>query len=297
LPTAALGPIDVAITVWVFALGCAVGSHLNVWIWRLPRGISVDDPRRSVCPRCGCPIRWRDNVPLLSFILLKGRCRVCGAPISPRYFVVEALTGTLFALIYYRQGVQVGVEPAELLIMMLAVSLLIVASAVDLDYFIIPDEVSVFGIMGGLLAGFLVPGLHVGTASYHTYSALTGHRHVDGLIASAIGAFGGGGLMVVAALVGFAIFRREAMGLGDAKLMAMIGAFFGWKVVIATFFLAPFLGMLYGLPLILTSGEHVMPYGPFLSMGAVFTIVFRNRMCDLLGLLRPIVELARMALD
>jgi len=278
---------------WLFLLGCAVGSHLNVCIWRLPRGLSVNDPERSICPHCGHPIRWYDNVPLLSFFLLGRCCRDCGAPISWRYPVIEALTGVLFALIYYRQGLQVGTGVGQLALMMLVTSLLIVASAVDVEYFIIPDEVSVFGIMGGLLAGILLPELHVGTESYNTFERLTGDPSLDGLIGSAIGALGGGGMIFVFALIGAAIFRREALGFGDVKLMAMLGAFFGWKVVLVTFFLSPFLGLIYGVPLMLMSDENVMPYGPFLSLAAVLALVFRTALCDFVV---PLEHMARVLL-
>ena len=205
----------------------------------------------------------------------------------------QALTGVLFALIYYRQGLQVGTGIGQLALMMLVTSLLIVASAVDVEYFIIPDEVSVFGIMGGLLAGLMLPELHRGTESYHTFERLTGDPSLDGLIGSAIGALGGGGMIFVFALIGAAIFRREALGFGDVKLMAMLGAFFGWKVVLVTFFLSPFLGLIYGVPLMLMSDENVMPYGPFLSLAAVLALVFRTALCDFVV---PLEELVRLLL-
>ncbi len=290
---AELTPFSAFVLAWLFLLGCAAGSHLNVWIWRLPRGLTVNDPERSICPHCRHVIRWYDNVPLLSFFLLRRRCRDCGGPISWRYPVVEALTGVLFALIYYREGLQAGTAVGQLALMMLVTSLLIVASAVDVEYFIIPDEVSVFGIMGGLLAGVLLPELHVGTQSYNTFERLTGDLTLDGLIGSAIGALGGGGMIFVFALIGAAIFRREALGFGDVKLMAMLGAFFGWKVVVTAFFLSPFLGLIYGLPLMLMSNENVMPYGPFLSLGAVLALVFRTPLCDLLV---PLEHMAHMLL-
>lgn len=278
---------------WLFLFGCAVGSHLNVCLWRLPRGLTVSDPRRSFCPHCDHYIRWYDNIPLVSFLVLGRRCRDCGALISWRYFVVECLTGALFALIYFRQGIQAGTGVGQLVIMMLVTSLLIVASAVDLEFFIIPDEISVFGILGGLLAGFLLPQLHVGAETYHTCEALTGWANLDGLIGSAIGAVGGGAMVFFFAIAGHVIFRQEALGMGDVKLMAMIGAFFGWKVVLVTFFLSPFFGLLYGLPLMLISDEHVMPYGPFLSMGAVIALVFRTGLCSFL---EPVEYLARLLL-
>ena len=278
-------------TIWFFILGCVVGSFLNVLIYRLPMGLSINQPRRSFCPHCKEPIAWRDNIPILSFLLLGRRCRRCGEPISWRYPLVEAVTGLLFALIYYRQGAQLGAGMGQVIVMLLLVSLLVVGSAVDMDWLIIPDEITFYGLLGGLLAGFLLPGLHVGKASYHTFQSLTGLPHLDGLIGSAIGAAGGGLMVLFFAVVGSVIFRKEAMGFGDVKLMAMIGAFFGWKVAVIAFFLSPFIGLLYGVPLVLTAGEHVMPYGPFLSIGAMLAIVFRDNLC---GYLEPVVYLVRL---
>lgn len=279
MPLAALTLTEGAILVWLFLFGCVVGSFLNVCIWRLPRGATIGRPKRSFCPHCGSSLRWYDNIPLVSFLMLRGRCRDCGGRVSWRYPVIEALTGVLFALVYVRQGTQMGVGVGQLTVMMLVVALLVFASAVDWEFLIIPDEVTIFGIFGGLLAGLLLPQLHVGPAAYQTYEALTGHLHLDGLIASALGAAGGGGMVLFFAFFGHVIFQQEALGFGDVKLMAMIGAFFGWKVVVMAFFLAPFLGLLYGLPLLIARSEHVMPYGPFLSIGAVLALVFRSGLC------------------
>jgi len=276
-------------TLWFFVLGCTVGSFLNVLIYRLPRGLTINEPRRSFCPNCRNPIAWRDNVPILSFLLLGGRCRHCRQPISWRYPLVEAVTGLLYALIYFRQRAQLGTDLSQVVIMLLLVSLLVVASAVDMDWLIIPDEISIFGLLGGLAAGFLLPGLHVGAASYQTFESLTGHAHLDGLIGAGIGAVGGGLTVLLFAIIGSVIFRKEAMGFGDVKLMAMVGAFFGWKVVVIAFFLSPFIGLLYGIPILLMTDDHVMPYGPFLSIGAILAIIFRAGLCAYLEPLEYLV--------
>ncbi len=265
---------------WFFLLGLVVGSFLNVCIYRVPRGGTIGRPRRSFCPRCGRSLRWFDNIPLASFIALRGRCRECGEPISWRYPAVELLTGLLFSLIYFRQGVQAGAGVGQLVVMLLVTSLLIFASAVDVEFTIIPEEVTLFGILGGLLAGFLLPQLQVGPEDYQTFERLTGSPHLDGLIASAIGTVGGGLMVLLFALLGTVVFQREALGFGDVTLMAMVGSFLGWKVVVVAFFLAPFFGLLYGLPLLVLKDEHIMPYGPFLSLGAVLTMVFRESLCQ-----------------
>ncbi|NLW51372.1 MAG: prepilin peptidase [Candidatus Brocadiaceae bacterium] len=291
MPIAALTALEGLALFLFFVLGLIVGSFLNVCIWRLPRGISVNFPRRSLCPRCGHSLAWADNIPVVSFLRLRGRCRYCSDPVSWRYPCVELITGLLFALIYFRQRVQVGTDLGQVVVMLLLAALLVVASGIDLEFLIIPDEISAFGVLGGLLAGFLLPQLHVGPLNYHTFESLTGHVRLDGLIASGIGAVGGGSMVLAFALLGQLVFRKEAMGLGDVKLMAMIGAFFGWRVVFMTFFLAPFVGLLYGLPMLLMNDEHVMPYGPFLSIGAVVTLVFRDDICRYPAMLEEVVRL------
>jgi len=268
---------ELLIALVVFALGTTVGSFLNVCIWRIPRGLSITRPLRSQCPHCGKPIRSRDNVPLVSFLLLRGRCRECAGPISWRYPLVEALTGVLFAAVYLTQR---DSGPGQVIIVALVVALLVAASAVDMELFIIPDEISMFGLVGGLLAGLLLPGLHVGEEPYHTFRTLTGLRNLDGLIGSVIGAAGGGALVLGFALVGALVFRKEALGFGDVKLMAMVGAFLGWKIVVLAFFLAPFFGLLYGVPLLLLKHEHVMPFGPFLSAASTAVVLFRSAVCS-----------------
>jgi leader peptidase (prepilin peptidase)/N-methyltransferase len=275
---------------WTFVLGCAVGSFLNVVIWRLPRGLTIGRPKRSFCPRCDHVIRWYDNIPLVSYAWLGARCRDCGGSISARYPIVEGLTGLIFALIYLQQGVNQATELGQVIVMMLVASLLIVGSAVDVDWLIIPDEITFFGLVGGAAAGLLVPGLHVGVEPYHTYARLTGMAHLDGLVGSLIGAAAGGLTVLIFAAIGAAMFRREAMGFGDVKLLAMVGAFFGWKVAIVAFFLAPFVGLLYGIPILIASDEHVMPFGPFLSVGSFVALLFRSYFC---AYLEPMEYLVR----
>ena len=268
--------MDFFIAAWSFALGCCVGSFLNVCIWRLPRGMGINNPSRSLCPECEHGLAWYDNIPLVSYALLRGRCRYCDAPIPWRYPVVEAVTGIVFTGIYVHQGLMNATPPDQLIIMGLLATLLIIASGVDMTHFIVPDEISVFGIIAALLAGLLIPGLHVGPEPYHTLTGLTGIATLDGLIGSTLGAVVGGGLVYLFAVVGGLMFGREALGLGDVKLMAMVGAFLGWKVAVFAFFLAPFFGLLYGIPLLLAKGQHLLPFGPFLSSAAVLVTVFRD---------------------
>lgn len=288
-----MSTLDVLILVWVFAFGCAVGSFLNVCIWRLPRGMSIHNPSRSICPGCHESIVWYDNLPLVSYVLLRAKCRRCGCAISWHYPVIEGLTGLIFVAIFAWQGLERGTDPGQLVIMALLSALLIVASAIDLEFLIIPDEISVFGMFAGLLAGFLLPGLHIGRAAHHTFAAVTGWTNLDGLLGSLTGALAGGAVVLFFAVVGKAVFRKDALGFGDVKLMAMVGAFFGWKVAVMTFFVSPFFGLLYGIPLLVFRDEHVMPFGPFLSMAAVLVIVFRTFFCSQLI---PVEQLLRLLL-
>lgn len=290
-----IGAVELLIAAITFVFGCMVGSFLNVCIWRIPRGMSITTPPRSLCPACGNWIRSADNIPLLSFLLLRGKCRDCGASISWRYPLVEGLTGLLFVAVYLVQGVAGGSGRGHVIVMGLLVALLLVASAIDMGYFIIPDEISMFGLLGGLLAGLLLPDLHVGEEPYHMFRSLTGLRNLDGLLGSVIGAVAGGGVVLVFSIIGALIFRKEAIGFGDVKLMAMVGAFMGWKVVFLAFFAAPFFGLLYGVPLLISKGKHVMPFGPFLSGGALLVMLLRSAACEKLNVYgRTIAELFQL---
>ena len=167
--------------------------------------------------------------------------------------------------------------PGELIIVLLLTSILMVVSAIDIDFYIIPDELTVYGIMGGMLAGLLLPHMHTGNASWHTFETVS---VLNGLLASILGVIAGGGAVLFFAIVGALIFQREAIGFGDVKLMAMIGSFLGWRMAISSFAIAPFLGLLYGLPMLLKNKSQAMPFGPFLSGGAILAIWFRPEVSD-----------------
>ncbi len=232
---------------WIgFVVGLLVGSFLNVCIHRLPLSLSVVRPR-SRCPQCGSPIRPWDNIPVLSYILLKGRCRDCGSRIPWRYPLVELLTGSFGALTILRFGLD-----ATALVSFLLVCALLVVTFIDLDHHIIPDVISLPGILLGLAASF-GPGLVPPT---------------DALI----GLLLGGGVLFLVAWGYQWLARREGMGGGDIKLLAMIGAFLGWKGVAVTLFIASLTGTLAGLAVMLRRTEGMkaaVPFGPFLSIGAI----------------------------
>ncbi|RPI11526.1 MAG: prepilin peptidase [Zetaproteobacteria bacterium] len=236
-------------TASAFLLGAIVGSFLNVCIHRLPQGESVVAPR-SRCPACGAPIRAWDNIPLVSFLILRGRCRNCGQPISWRYPLVEALTGLLFALIVAR----VGLTPLAASLL-LFVSALVVITFIDIDHQIIPNIVTLPGIPLGLLAGVLF-----------------GEPPV---LDRVLGTLAGAGFLYLVLLYGGAVYGQDAMGEGDLNLIALVGAFLGWQAVVVTILLACLVGSVVGLSLIalkrLGRREHI-PFGPFLSLGAVIAL-------------------------
>jgi leader peptidase (prepilin peptidase)/N-methyltransferase len=241
-------------TLLVFVFGACVGSFLNVCIYRIPNEESVVRPR-SRCPTCRTMIRWYDNIPLMSWIVLRGKCRACGVAISPRYYLVELLTGLLFLLLWNRYGAD-PLTP----VLMLAVSGLILGTFVDFDHMILPDRVTIGGMIVGVPLSALVPSLH-GQATW-----------LGGLIASVGGLCIGFGLLWSVALIGEWVFKKDAMGFGDVKLMGAVGAFFGWKAVLFTVLASSLFGSVVGVALIAFGGKRWqsrIPYGPYIALAAV----------------------------
>ncbi len=248
-----------------FVFGSVVGSFLNVCIVRLPREESIVMPH-SHCLGCKRPIPWYDNIPLLSFLLLKGRCRFCKKLISKRYWVVELLTAGIFLWFYLIFGLT-----EQSLIYAAWGAALIVVSFIDLEHQIIPDVISLGGLAAALVLSFLVPALH---ASENRWLSLW---------ESALGALVGGGSIYGIGLLGNFFFRKESMGGGDVKLLAMVGAVLGWKLVLVAFFVAPFFGSVVGLILKFRKGVEVIPYGPFLSLGSVIALMWGRDILNFLG--------------
>jgi leader peptidase (prepilin peptidase)/N-methyltransferase len=231
----------------VFVLGAVIGSFLNVCIYRIPAGESIVYPP-SRCPACGSAIRWYQNVPILSYLLLRGKCAACGVRISASYPLVEALTGALFVLVFLCFGLH-----GATLVYWLFAAALVAITFIDLDHQIIPDVISLPGIVVGFLCSFAVPWIS------WTDSLL-------GILA------GGGSLYLVA--VGYELLtRKEGMGGGDIKLLAMIGAFLGWKAVLPIVFISSLMGSLVGVPVMLITkadSKLAIPFGPFLAAAALF---------------------------
>ncbi len=234
----------------IILVGLALGSFLNVCIYRIPQKKSILFPN-SYCPRCGTKIRYRDNIPILSFILLGGKCRTCKEKISWQYPLVEFVTPVLLVVTYLHFGLTWGFATKSILILVLLAVFLI-----DLKHRIIPDVLTLPGIILGFLLSFLVKS--------------------PTFLQSLLGIAVGGGMFYLAAILGDLLFKKESMGGGDIKLAMMLGAFLGWQKIILVLILAAVLGSLVGGVAMLFPGEvkktKAIPFGPFLAVGALLAI-------------------------
>ncbi|MFO7666687.1 MAG: prepilin peptidase [Desulfobacterales bacterium] len=243
---------DYIIHILMFIFGLTIGSFLNVCIFRIPASISIVSPR-SMCPGCNSFIKYYDNIPVISYIFLGGKCRECNMPIPFRYPLVELISGLTALAVFMKFSLSY-----EGLAYFTFISALIVITFIDIDHRIIPDVISLPGIpIGFLMASFLIPGI-----SWKE---------------SLIGILAGGGSLLAVAWIYNLITKKEGMGGGDIKLLAMIGAFIGLKGVLFTIFAASATGTVAGIAAMFKTGEGVklaVPFGPFLSIGAILYIFF-----------------------
>ena len=261
---------DVAIAIIFFLLGAAVGSFTNVLIWRLPRRESILFPG-SHCPKCGAKIKFYDNIPIVSYIVLGGRCRNCGERISPRYPIVEALMAVSYLLIYLLT------DPANiLLIIQLAVLLPVffALSWIDFEHYVIPDELTLSVAVAGVVFAGISGGFKgVGFA----------------IIAGGVGAI----LFLVISVVGKKVFRKQALGEGDILLIGAVGTLVGVKGVFLVIFLSALLGAIFGIPFVLISrrkkpnSDSAVPFGPFICAATLITLIWGGKIIGwYLGLLQ-----------
>ncbi len=245
----------------VFVFGLVTGSFLNVCIYRIPREASVVSPA-SRCPRCGSALKPWHNIPVISFLLLGGKCAYCGGRISIRYPLVEILNGLCYVLVLWRFGVG-----PDSVVFMAYLSTLIVITFIDLDFQIIPDVITLPGAVIALVLGsFLV-------------SDPFDRASVLGLRQSALGLLLGGGLFY-----SVAVLSRGGMGGGDIKMMAMVGALTGWKGVLMTTFLGSLSGSIIGVGLMVLAGKGRktrIPFGPFLSFGSAVSVLWGQELLSL----------------
>lgn len=232
-------------------LGAVIGSFLNVCIlrWGADPKESVVKPR-SRCPRCGSGLAWYDNIPVISWIVLRARCRGCGERISIQYPLIELATAGIWAYMAWHHGLTL-----EALRGAVFGTILLGIAMTDAREYIIPDEFTWGGLVIGLLFSLVMGGLH-------------------GLGMAAVGAATGFGALWLVGTVGTWMFKEDAMGGGDVKMMAMVGAFLGWQGVLLTIFLGAFLGSLVFLPLMLVGQKKLVPFGIFLSLGASITYAY-----------------------
>jgi leader peptidase (prepilin peptidase)/N-methyltransferase len=264
-------------------LGAMIGSFLNVVIHRLPREQSIVFPN-STCPRCHAKIKAYDNIPILSFLILHGQCRSCGAPISSRYPAVEALTALLFAAVTWHDGwsFALGFDLA------FAASILALIF-IDAEHMILPNAITYPGILFALITRAVIP-----------YFA--GPNHFDdllqlitlfppvypawavSLIGAAIGALAGGGSLWLMGFLWEKLRGVEAMGLGDVKMMLMVGAYLGWRLTILTILVGALSGSLAGVSMMLRRGSRdlqmMLPFGIFLGLGSIVSLLIGTRIID-----------------
>jgi leader peptidase (prepilin peptidase) / N-methyltransferase len=245
---------ELLVVAFFAAVGAVVGSFLNVCILRLPAEQSVVSPP-SRCPKCGSGVRWYDNIPVLSWLILRGKCRNCQNPISIQYPLIELVTGLIWAWMAMLYGNELDSVRAALFL-----TILLGIAMTDAREYIIPDEFS----LGGLVIG-------LGLSLVHG---------LQGLWPAVLGAAVGFVVLWLIAWLGKHAFKKEAMGGGDIKMMAMVGAFVGWQGVFLTIFLGSVVGTLVFGPLALIGKKKDVPFGVFLAMGAAVTFLWGDLVLD-----------------
>ena len=240
-------------TAWfVFFVGAVVGSFLNVCIYRMPRDLSIVLPR-SFCPHCKAKIPWYENIPLASYLLLRGKCFRCRKPIAFRYFLVELAAAGIALWLWQRYGLSVEFAASAIFFAMI-----LVVTMTDFETGLIPDQITYAGMILGL--GLSVAG----------YGHFTQPFWYQKLLASGAGLLTGGGSLLLIGWLGKLVFRKDSMGGGDVKLLAMIGAFVGVTKVVLIFFLAPFPALPFALWQRFIKKEETIPFGPFLALTGAF---------------------------
>ncbi len=260
----------------VAALGAIIGSFLNVVIHRVPREESIVFPN-SRCPACETAIRPYDNIPIISWAVLRGRCRSCKSPISARYPAVELLTALLYGAVYLHTGLTFGL-PFDLIF----VTMLIALVFIDAEHMILPNAITYPGMIFALVARLAIP-LLMGAAHFDDLtSGLTGAFPTwpvwaVSLLGAVIGALAGGGSLWLIGWIWERLRGVEAMGLGDVKMMLMVGAYLGWRLTVLTLFLGVLTGSVTGILLMFKRGERnlqmLLPFGIFLGIGSIIALL------------------------
>lgn len=279
IENALVPPLPVACAL-MGVLGAMIGSFLNVVIHRLPREQSIVFPN-STCPRCSARIKAYDNIPILSFLILRGQCRACSAPISPRYPAVEALTALLFAAVTWHDRLSFA------LLFDLAFTASILALLfIDAEHMILPNAITYPGILFALITRAVIPYL-AGPSHFDdlpqliTFFPPAWPVPLVSLIGAAIGALAGGGSLWLMGFLWKKLRGVEAMGFGDVKMMFMVGAYLGWRLTILTILIGAFSGSLVGISLMLRRGSRnlqmMLPFGIFLGIGSIVSLLVGAR--------------------
>ena len=246
------------ITIFIFVLGLIIGSFLNVVIHRVPLKTMFKNSR-SECPKCLSQLKWYHNIPLLSYLFLGGKCAFCKEKISMRYPLVELLNSLAYGLFFLKFGMT-----SNFVVFSLIMSALIVIFFIDLDHQIIPDVITLPGILVGLAVSFLADGI--------------------GILNAFIGFLVGGVSLYLVALLGEYLFKKEAMGGGDIKMAAMLGAFLGWQKVLLIFMLSSVVGLVISIAIMTVSAklrkERLIPFGPFIAIAAVVAITYGDQIIN-----------------
>lgn len=251
---------EVIIKIFVFILGLLIGSFLNVCIYRIPNNESISMPP-SHCMSCNTRLKWKDLFPVLSYVSTRGKCRYCGEKISPRYALVELLTAILFLIVFNLFGLATST-----IYYLVLVSILIVITFIDIDHYIIPDKILVFGLIFSLIFNILFKEVEL-------------KQSIPALILC------GGGMWILISIIEF-IIKKECMGGGDIKLFGVMGFFLGIKGGLLTIILSIYVGALYGLGLMIyrrikdKEKNSMIPYGPFISIAAIIVILYGNNIIN-----------------
>lgn len=265
--------MNIAIMVLIFLLGIVIGSFLNVCIYRIPKEESIAK-NGSACSSCGAKLTFLDLIPVLSYLVLRGKCRHCKAKFSPQYPIIEALTGVLFLLLYLKFGLNYVIIVYAALI-----AILIVITLIDYRHMIIPNGLVIAGLVVGvaqLLVSIFIPGVFAFAGIDHILLDNTWLDYV-------IGFFAGGLPLLLIALFSTFVLKKEAIGGGDIKLMAFAGLILGWKLLIPAFFIGIVFGAVVSVVL-MASGKRKrgdeIPFGPFLCFGVVVSIFFGSELIN-----------------
>jgi leader peptidase (prepilin peptidase) / N-methyltransferase len=260
-----------------FIFGTILGSFLNVCIYRLPKNISIIHPH-SHCTSCKSPIKFYNNIPVISFLLLRGKCKNCDTRICPTYLIVEILAGLICVFLVWRFGL--SLDTLFYLIFLLS---LVVITFIDIDNMIIPNAITIPGIVIGIIYGSVRTdwsGLWNLSSNFHfDFSTIASFINYVPVFDSIFGAILGGGILLIIAFFYESIRKREGIGMGDVKLLAMIGAFLGWKSIIIVLLISSLLGTIAGLIVIIFKKgdlKYALPFGPFLSLAAALYLIARG---------------------